>query len=628
MKTLRTTIAVCSLLIVATTSWAQSGRPDVLWARFTNGAPITLDGVLSEPEWALAESVVVQWATVTGIPGSGFRAEGGTLPSDPTYAVIKVLAKDNQIYMGATVFDKSIGGDPTFNRFDGFLMAIKDHLSGSHPAPPDEYFYSWWYPELTSPLPAGLGPSFRGKWGSGTTPRTPEQIDAWDAATVVTGTSNTDAVNDTKYVTEMRFNLTPEGYDITTADGDTVEWNVSVYDCDWFWPLIPQFSANRTWFQGPWGNNASYNEVRLMAKPSVTVTSGPVPASSLAPEFRIPSAGGAAAPVIDGNLNDPVWGLAPSIQMQYGNDVLRDSYPGLMRWRAGQYQPTVNASTAPVIDPNLCTVKYFFKGDSLYFGFDVQDLAVGNSPFFDRWDGMIVSIQERQAVNVDNVLLGRRLSFRVGTGGTFIPSDDLAIPTVGARVRGQLKPNTTVDTLGLDFDEGYTAEMVIDLTKLGYPSGRGDGIVFIGLNHLDGDSWTPFTDSYGTRTHWAREYETSCCSPWAYLDPSLQLVAGVGDEGPLSADFALLGSVPNPARTFANLRFSVPTPSRADLELFDVQGRLVATKALGVHSPGVRQALIPRQGLATGLYLARIRFSDPLSGQPKSSVSGKLMFVD
>lgn len=628
MKSLRVVSATCFLLLIgAAASWAQSGRPDVLWARFTNGAPITLDGVLSEPAWAQAESVKVQWNVNSGIPGGGWRLESGTLPNDPTNATIKVLANGNEFYLAAIVPDKSIGGDPAFNRFDGLLMAIKDHLAGSHPAPPSEYFYSWWHPELTAPLPPGTLPSFRGRWAEvPPTPRTPEQIANWDAGISINGTTCSDTTDDVGYTIEMRFNLTPMGYDITQPAGDIVEWNISIYDCDWLWPLKPQFSANRTWYQGPWGNSSGYNEVRLYAKPSVTITSGPVPSSSLQPEFIIPSAGGAAAPVIDGNLNDPVWALAPSFQIEYGNDVIRDAYPGLLKWRAGQYQPTVNGGQASVLDPNNTTVKYFFKGDSLYFGFDVNDLSVTNHAPFDRWDGQIVSINDRVQVNADNVLLGRRLSFHVGAGGTTIAADDLPDPLVGARARLLLKANTTVDTVGLDFDEGYTAEMVIDLTKLGYPSGRGDGIVFLGVNSLDADAWTPFTDSYSTRTWWAREYENTCCPPWAYMDPGVQLV-GVDDALPSVSKFEFLGSWPYPARSFSTLRFAVPFVARAELEVFDLQGRLVQSRALGVLSPGQRQATVTRGELASGMYLARIRFSDPLSGQAKSTISGKLLFV-
>ena len=42
---------------------------------------------------------------------------------------------------------------------------------------------------------------------------------------------------DTGYTVEMRFDLTVMGYDVTQPGGDVVEWNISVYDTDWFWPI-------------------------------------------------------------------------------------------------------------------------------------------------------------------------------------------------------------------------------------------------------------------------------------------------------------------------------------------------------------------------------------------------------
>ena len=44
------------------------------------------------------------------LPGSGWKIEGGVLPSDSTKAVLKLLVKDNQLYLGAELKDKSVGG--------------------------------------------------------------------------------------------------------------------------------------------------------------------------------------------------------------------------------------------------------------------------------------------------------------------------------------------------------------------------------------------------------------------------------------------------------------------------------------------------------------------------------------
>lgn len=625
---LLTVAAAAALMLGAGVAAAQAPRKDVIWARSTAGAPITLDGVLSEPAWALAESVTIYLRSDNGIPGSGYKLEAGILPKDSTRATLKFLTVGNAIYMAAIVPDSSVGGSKDFNRFDGFLMAIKDHGLAARPAPPAEYLYSWWYEDDLPPNDTAPGkiPTFVGAWGTHEPmggPRTPEQIDAWDAVTVVDGLANSDATIDQRYVFEMKFNLTPMGYDVTDSDGDVVEWNGSIYDCDWLWPNIPKFSANRVWWQGPWGNAYHYHNVRIHSKPSVTINSGAVPV--IPPDVRIPNAAFRDPPVIDGQLTEEVWQLAPSFDIRFGDDALRASYPGMGPWRSGQYQPPVNGGLAAVLDPGDATVKWFFKDDSLYLGFDVRDVVVQHHPSFDRWDGFLVSINDRAIKSLDNNLVGRRLSFQVGPGGTAVPQDYLAfmVDSLRAKLAIALKPGTTVDTVGADTDAGYTAELRLHLPALGYPPGRGDGTIFIGVNLLDGDSFVPFTDSYGTRTWWQREYEGQDGPAWGYLDPNFH-VNSVEDDAITSGRLMMLGNHPNPFLRATTLRYVLPRDGEVSLEVFDVAGRRVESRALGLQRAGVRSASVGGVDWKPGLYLYRLRIVDPATGV-EASATGRMM---
>lgn len=631
---------VGALLMVAASALAEPVRQNVIWARSTNGAPITMDGVLNEPAWAAAESKVVRFGrgVDNGVPGSGYVFEGGIVPKDSTHATFKFLTVGNQLWMGVVVRDSSVGGSMDFNRFDGLLMSLKDHTSLGHPAPPAEYMYSWWYqadevtglPVVPDPKAPGLPPTFGGRWADPPwgSPRTPEQIAAWDAVTVVNGTSNSDASPDNGYTIEMRFDLTVMGYDVTQSGGDIIEWNVAVYDCDWFWPLSSKFSANRTWWQSPWGNAMWYDEVRIYADPTVTTASGPVPV--VGPEVRIPNGAAQTAPVIDGLLTDAVWSLAPGIDIKYGDDAVRDTYGEPLKWRAGEYQPPVNGGTADVFNPGDASVKWFFKDQFLYLGFDVNDESVTSIGEVDRWDGFLVSINDKVVRWRDNNLQSRRLAFRVGPTGQAVFedwTDSLITVKGGGALVMALKPNTTVDTTGLDYDEGYTAEFKIDLTKLGYPADLGDGALWIGIDYFDGDCYTPFTNSYGTRTWWGREYEHQCCPASAYLDPNLP-VASVW-SGPGSADtrFALLGNFPNPFEETTTIRFTMAVPSRVTVEMFDLQGRLVSKRPLGTLQPGARSTTLDTRGLHTGIYAYRLLMEDPASGALQAELSGKMMLV-
>lgn len=626
-------LAAFAALTFVTTATAQPVRKDVIWARTTAGAPLTLDGVLDESAWALAESVKINFNFDSGEPGSGWKIESGGLPRDSVRATLRMLTVGDEIWLGVTVRDSSVGGSPDFNRFDGFLMSLKDHRNGGAPAGPQEHLYSWWYPDTTVQANSpGVSPGFIGVWSNFPpgSPRTPEQIANWDARTVVNGLSNSDAVIDQGYTVEMKFKVSALGYDLLAPAGDAVEWSISIYDCDWYWPQnIFRFSAYRTWLQGPWGNSLGYHQMRVQSRPDVTVNSGPVPV--IGPDLIVPNGAGYPSPTIDGALTDAVWQTAPSIDIRYGDDALRQSYPGMGKWRSWQYQATVNGGEAAVIDPADATVKYFFRDDSLYLGFDARDLVVQSVNAYDRWDGFTVGIYERtRRSTVDHNLQTRRLAFRVGPTGQaqleeYLPA---LVDSGGAQVAMLMRAGTTVDTLGLQADNGYTAELKLVLPKLSYPVGRGDGALWFSITHHDADSFTPFTDSYGTRTWWQAEYDNTCCPAAAYMDPNT-FVTGVGDGGvEVAGGYRMLGQYPNPTRIASTLRFALPVDTDVTLELYDLQGRQVSSRPLGLRQAGTQTALLTRSGLGDGLFFYRLRLADPQTGAQRASLAGKVMFID
>lgn len=622
-----------AVLATVLPSQAQFQRYDTMWARGTNGAPLTLDGYMNEPEWALAESVLVRYPLDNGIPGSGWKDEGGFPATDRTYAVFRFLTVGDQLWMCATVRDSSIGGSNLFNRFDGLLMSIKNHGNGSRPATPGEHLVSWWANDTGDPNPTAVDhqPTLYGQWRTPDTPPTATQLQAWDVRVTWLGKVNSDTTADVGYTIEMRCDMPLNGYDITRPAGDVVEWNCSVYDVDWFWPLANffRFSANRSWIQGPWGNAYWYGDVKIHCRPDVTVASGPAPAAG--PDMTIPNLGNIIPlPVIDGSLGDAAWGNAPSIAIRYDDTPLLDSYPGTGPWRSGQYQAAVNGNggTAFIADPGDATVKYFFKGTKLYMSFDVNDQVVQNVPLEDRWDGFNVSINDRVRRFSDNNLKSWACAFRVGPGGTLVRAMDLpylqdSLNAVQAAL--VLKPGTTVDTLGVDTDAGYTVELSIELTALGYPADLGDRALYFGVTLYDGDSYSPITDSYGTRVWFFREREYLDGPCVAFLDPNKYVTTGVGDDGP--ARLALAGAFPNPFRRGTTVRYSLPSASRVNLEVFDLQGRVVASHDLGVQAAGFRQASVPSFTSRSGVYLYRLQVRDAVSGASRGTLSGKMMVL-
>ncbi|HEX9005730.1 MAG TPA: T9SS type A sorting domain-containing protein, partial [Bacteroidota bacterium] len=604
------------MVFSAVTGYGQmTKRLDAIWARNTTNT-ITLDGKLTEADWAKAESVHVQMGKDTGIPSSGWYWENGlkyNIP-DPTDAWVKLLAKGDTLYVAVICKDKSIGGG-LFNQFDGLLMNLRyaqptGYLQSPTPAHRTnqavEIFYGW-VTETWADTTTGVKGSLPGFFGELASPYVHPRPDSlkkyWDAATYVQGTTNDDSKLDTAWTTELMFPLKSYGYNVTQAGGDIVQWNISIYDADWEWPLdTTKQSGNRVWWQSPWGNTSAYNHVRIFIRPDVTTSSGAVPV--IGPDITIPDAKNFAAPVFNGKLDDAVWKSAPTLKIKYGDAATRAAYPNTAKYRSGQFQPTVNGAKNPVVDANTANVKYFVKGDTLYFGFDVADKFVQGVNDYDRWDGFRVIMEQRNARNGDTVLFKRRFTFRVDSAGKVSREEDLGKAgwdSLGQAVQVALalKGGTTVDTLGTTPDSGYTAEMKISLTKMGYPAGHGDGLVFFSVLHFDGDSFSG--GSYGTRTWFMREGDFDDGAAWAWMDPAAVLTS-VAENGTLPGAFQLLGNYPNPFNPSTTIKFEINKSSEVSLEVYDITGRLVSTRSLGVQAPGQHAITFNAGNLASGAY--------------------------
>jgi len=616
MKHILLLMVVC--VLSASVVIGQPARTDVKWARTTTETMV-IDGQMNEASWASAESTLIRYGVDNGMPGSGwFKENGLTSPTDSTWAMVKYLVKADSLYVGVRILDKSVGGGD-FNRFDGILSNIRRREQTNRPTGAGEIFYSWWNGPDTLAATPGRMPNFAGPWGSSPYEPRPDSLSVttWFAATTVQGTQNDDSNVDVGYTNEFRINLRSRGYDVMQSTGDIIQYSLSIYDADYQWPLdTTRQAGNRAWFQCPWGNNNAYGHIRLYSRPDVTIASGPVPSVSY--ELRVP---GSTYPNItfDGRLTEGVW-QNPSVgtlQIQFGNSTIRNGYPSTAPYRSGQFQPNVNGGQAAVVDPSLATVKYFYKEDTLFVGLDVADLVVqdGGTPE-DRWDGFRLSINDRGTRDGSNVLFPRALTFSIGGSGTSLivnRREDLA-PDPGAwdsagtkvQIAVALKGGTTIDTLGATPDSGYSAEYRINLRELGYPAGRGDGVLFFGATFYDGDSFTPASASYGTRTWFMRERAGSDSPIWAYMDPS----------GPLSVDkdgnsipevFTLIGNFPNPFNPSTTIKFVMPQRSDVTLEVFNILGQLVASRSFADREAGEHSVNFNASNLASGIYNYRLR---------------------
>lgn len=643
-------LAMTALLaLVAVAAFGQPVRKDAIWARMVPAGTMTLDGLLNEPAWAKAESLVVKWGQNNGDPGSGYRGEyglnGGTTPTDPTNAVIKFLvSSENKMYVAVVCNDKSIGGG-LFNQFDGFLMNIRDRSKTDRPVPPYEYFYGWvtepWADTTTGYK--GASPGFFGWAGGKRTDSTGGVPNSkiWNAKTKVYGVTNDDSKPDTAWVTELEFDLGIRGYDVTKAGGDIVQYSMSIYDADYEWPLdTTKVSGNRTWVQCPWSNAAAYSHLRVFANPTVTTTTSTVPAFGY--DLTIYNATGQTPPVLDGALNDAVWSKVPGFDIRFGDNTLRGTYKNTMPYRSGQFQPDVYGKKATVLDPADATVKMFYIGDTLYVGVNARDKVVQYRPEFDRQDGFDLILRDRTESNRDaaeHILATKEFYVRADSSAKkyaierdapVYASDTIAAAGRGSRFALALKTGTAIDTMATVSDSGYTVEMKINLRSLGYPAGRGDGILYLGALVNDGDTFgsTPTIAPYGNRVWFATDGGWNDGPAFAYMDPSATLTAVEGKgTGEVPGEFQLHGVYPNPFNPATTIEFSLPKMANVRIVVYDILGRTVATRTLSGLGVGRQGYRFDASALSSGTYLFRVEMLDLQTGDVLGQHTGKMMLL-
>jgi hypothetical protein len=409
----------------------------------------------------------------------------------------------------------------------------------------------------------------------------------------------------------MKINLDSIGYNALNVNGDIIEFNIAIYDMDWLWPEDAlKKSVTKVWWQNAWANGNNINVGRVMVNPSVTINSTTVP--TIGPDFVIKNGANFATPVIDGKLDDLIWqkGNVNSFRIKYGDDAIRAAYTNVGATRSGQYQAAIDSKTAAILDPGDATLKYFFKNDTLYVGIDVNDQVICGETDYDKWDGVMLTMESRDKRDGDNRLQSNELKIRFNKAikDTICEGTLLDWVKAGtARIKYALKGTSTLDNLN-DIDQGYTIELAINLRQLGYPAGRGDGVLFMGATLFDYDAFTNSADNYCSRAWWFREAAWAAAPAWCYMDPSTY-VLGVKETGKtgLPESFELIGNYPNPFNPSTVVKYSMPKAANVTISIYDVVGKLVKTQMVGDQPAGVNEAKVIMNNLSTGVYFYQVK---------------------
>ena len=651
MRTRVTTLWIACLMVAGSTNsvWAQDQeRTDVIWARFTD-EEIVLDGLLDEAAWEDAEQIQLTWGENAGIPGSGWLIENIasaiTEPDDPPVGTVYVLAKGDSLYFAFEVQDKSIGGGGEgigFWNWDSIFMPFSNKAGfgptedGRHHFPPtSETFITWWNNADTTeggvPI-VGIGPRFHSRnalYGVGEgvsvdSQRTEEQVTNWDAAWTIDGTTNDDTHGeDAGYVIETRINMAAAGYDLDKAEGDTVQMSIAINDTDWRWPGDADRAATtRVFFQNNFGG-WSAGSAKIHTHPSVTTTSGELPAVD--PDVVIPNAANFDAPTIDGSLDDAVWQSTDiGITIQAKNEALMRSWPGVTPYASGYFQPGP-VVVPPVLEPSPAHIKWFFKDDWIYFGVDVDDQAVDTTRD-EAGDGLTITINHRDTLTTAQFLLPQEYTVTIGPDGVARTDRRFAdIPEDAYMVAGSLKGASTGADPS-DVDEGYQIELGFDLVQaFGYPVGRGDGAFFFSIHTFDLDRFEDPDQDYNIRTWWSRE-RTGGVPVWGYMDPNEIIGTATDEFAELPERIELLGNYPNPFNPSTTIRYAIPAGGDVTIHVFDLLGRQVSTLSAGLQAAGRQELTINAGSLASGAYFYRIEVATR-SGDAPVSETGRMLLV-
>ncbi|MDM7926814.1 MAG: YCF48-related protein [bacterium] len=182
---------------------------------------------------------------------------------------------------------------------------------------------------------------------------------------------------------------------------------------------------------------------------------------------------------------------------------------------------------------------------------------------------------------------------------------------------------------------------VLDLHDIQFTDNRrgwtaGDGGVIL-MTDDGGDTW--LDEQSGARiaadlkglsfvndsTGWACGHAGAILKITGGREPSGVARDRTGDR---PAGFALLPNYPNPFNGSTVLRFKLERPAFVRLRIFDALGREAAGLVSGVQSAGIHHVRWNPTGLPSGVYMARLEVSDPLSpGRMAGTSIQKMMYA-
>jgi len=270
----------------------------------------------------------------------------------------------------------------------------------------------------------------------------------------------------------------------------------------------------------------------------------------------------------------------------------------------------------------------FFKDHYLYVAATIADGRVQGKEPYDEIDGLVFIVGHRVEVNEENVMVFKPLRVSFNAAGVPTAYDYLStlIDSSDTEFGVALTGATTVN-VNTDIDDGYSIEMKIDLTGLGYPSDLGDKIIFTGVMLADGDSFEDPLSNYGTRSWWFRENGAGPITTWSVLDPDSPV--GVEDEKVtvIPNSIELYGNYPNPFNPSTKIKFAIPESGDVNVTIFNTVGEEVQNINLVNRTAGELNYSFNASSISSGVYFYKVSLNNSESGKSYTSNVGKMILL-
>jgi len=180
---------------------------------------------------------------------------------------------------------------------------------------------------------------------------------------------------------------------------------------------------------------------------------------------------------------------------------------------------------------------------------------------------------------------------------------------------GTLDPDTQATLPLLVMNQGEEPLTVDTVGAVGWVTVTGGAGTAAAYDYLLADVTVDVTGlPAGQHSTWVHVNSNDPVNPQLWVELRFLIDDVLPADGAPRA-FALLGAVPNPFNPATTIRYALPAAGRADLRLYDVQGRLIRKLVSEVHPGGLHEARWDGydnsgRAVASGTYFARLRFGD------------------